>query len=77
MVFCVVEVEWAKFTRFFFPSDIGPFFKKVPHLTDLNRHLVHVDTRFNCENAVISKSDVDRETVQTDCDYCNPLAHAR
>ena len=67
----------GKVYSFFFSSDIGPFLKKVPHLTDLNCRLVHVDTRFKCENAVISKSDVDRETVQTDCDYCNPLAHAR
>ena len=37
----------------FFPSEIGPFCKKVPHLTDLNRHLVHVDARFKRENAVV------------------------
>ena len=47
----VVEIEWAKFTRFFL-SEIGPFFK-VPHLTGLNRRLVHVDARFKCENAVV------------------------
>ena len=29
----VVEVEWAKFTLFF-SSEIGPFFKKVPHLNE-------------------------------------------
>ena len=43
----------GKVYSFFSPSDIGPFFKKVPHLIDLNRRLVHVDTRLNYENAVI------------------------
>ena len=38
----------------FFFSEIGPFFKKVPHLTDLKRRVVHVDARFKGENAVIS-----------------------
>ena len=47
-----MEVEWAKFTRFFF-SEIGPFLKKVPHLTDLKRRVVHVDSRFKGENAVV------------------------
>ena len=56
-----MEVEWAKFTCFFF-SEIGPFFKKVPHLTDLKRHVVHVEARFKGENAVIFESDVDRQT---------------
>ena len=42
--------EWAKFTRFF---SVGAFFKKVPHLTDFNRRLVHVDARLKCENAVV------------------------
>ena len=48
----VVEVEWAKFIRFFF-SEIGPFFKEVPHLTDLNCRLVYVDTCFKRENAIV------------------------
>ena len=43
--------EWAKFTRFF--SEIGAFLKKVPHLTDFNRRLVHVDARLKRENAVV------------------------
>ena len=37
----------------FFFSEIGPFFKKVPHLTDLKRHVVHVEARFKGENAVV------------------------
>ena len=56
----------GKVNSFFF-SEIGLFFKKVPHLTDLKRRVVHVDARFKGENAVISKSDVDRQTDrQTD-----------
>ena len=46
------EVESAKFTHFFF-SEIGPFLKKVPHLTDLKRRVVHVDAHFKGENAVV------------------------
>ena len=38
---------------FFFFSKIGPFLKKVPHLTDLKRRVVHVDARFKGENAVV------------------------
>ena len=33
--------------------EIGPFFKKVPHLTDLKSRVVHVDARFKGENAVV------------------------
>ena len=36
----------------FFFSEIEPFFKKVPHLTDLSR-VVRVDARFKGKNAVI------------------------
>ena len=50
----VVEVEWAKFSHFFFFLQIGPLKKKkVPHLTDLNCRLGYVDARFKHENAVI------------------------
>ena len=56
-----MEVEWAKFTRFFF-SEIGPFKKKVPHLMDLKRRVVHVDARFKGETPSSSKSDIDRQT---------------
>ena len=34
---------------FFFFSEVGPFFKKVPHLTDLKSRVVHVDARFKGE----------------------------
>ena len=36
-----------------FFSEIGPFFKKVPHLKDLKSHVFHVDARFKGENAVV------------------------
>ena len=55
-VFCVIEVEWAKFTRFFFLR-YRAVFQTVPHLTDLNRRLVHIDTCFKCENAIIFKDN--------------------
>ena len=56
-----VEVEWAKF---FFLRDraFKIFFFKAPHLTDLNRRLVHVDARSNVKTLLSSKSDVDRRT---------------
>ena len=47
----VVELEWEKLTRFFFPSEKGP--KEAPHLTDLNHRLVHVDAHFKCESAAV------------------------
>ena len=47
----VVKVEWEKFTHFFLRD--RAFFQKVPHLTDLNHRLVHVDARFKRENAVV------------------------
>ena len=50
-------VEWEKFT-FFFLSEIGPFLFLVPHTTDLNSRLVHVDGRIKRENAAIFETDV-------------------
>ena len=61
---------------FFFFSELGPFFKKAPHLTDLNCRLVH--TLMSVKMPPSSKTDVDRQTHrQTDYDYYNHLVHAR
>ena len=42
-------------------SEIGPF-KKIPHLTDLNRRLVYMIPVSNVKTQPSSKSDVDRHT---------------
>ena len=46
----------------FFFSEIGPFFKKVPHLTDLKRRVVHVDARFKGEKRHHLRNQSDRQT---------------
>ena len=48
----VVEVEWAKFTLYFL-RDRAVLKKIVPHLTDLNSRLVHVNAHFKRENAAV------------------------
>ena len=55
-MFRVVEVEWTKFTLFFFSK--GRFKKSVT----FNRLKVHVDAHFNVKMLPSSKSDVDRQT---------------